>query len=408
MKIFLALIGFYCSNVFGQWEDLKIPRKALVNDIIYAGNRICIGSSEGIFMNRYEEDTQFSWDELSAGFTDPDIQALCSTNSMLIAATKREIHIASLHDLVWHHTKNAIDADRINEFALDYHLNIYAATSNGLWYSEDHGLHWKQLALNNIPLLSVLVMPDQTSYVVGSDEIHYGAIYTGYLKDPNPKLIQTSYHSVLKLFPSFRKEEVLVGSLSQNPNQFNVNLLSGWDQPKQQSLGLQNAAVSSFEFGKNLSLVAGIRALGSWAGTVGHKGVYFCPSISSPNVQNQWFEINEGMSDASVECMFRTADYLFIGTEQRVYRRNLENITTHISLQESVPKIIYHENSNQLELHEELVGKLLQLFTSDGKLVCSFSKTRSLIQLPLILQPGLYYCAISLPERNYSVSVLIH
>lgn len=408
MKFFIALISFYCSSLFAQWEDLKMPRKALIHDIIYAGNRICIGSSEGIFINRFEEDQQFSWDELSGGFTDRDIQALCSTNTMLIAATKREIHVASLNDLVWQHTKNAIDADQIYEFALDYHLNIYAATSNGLWYSEDHGLTWIQLALRNIPLLSVLVMPDQTSYVVGSDELHYGAIYSGYLKDPNPKLILTSYQSVLKLFPSFRKEEVLVGSYNHIPYKFNVNLLTGWDQPNQQSLGLQNAAVSSFQFGKNLSLFAGIRALGSWTGTERPKGVYFCQSISSPNVQSQWLEFNEGMLDASVECMFRTADYLFIGTEKRVYRRKLEDITINTRQKHSTLKIVYHGFSNQLELPEGLVCNFLHLFTSDGKIVCSFSKPETFVKLPQNLQPGVYYCEICQSGRNYSVSVVIH
>lgn len=59
MKIFIAILSLYCSCLFGQWEDLKIPRKALVNDIIYAGNRICVGSTEGLFINRFEEDHQF-------------------------------------------------------------------------------------------------------------------------------------------------------------------------------------------------------------------------------------------------------------------------------------------------------------------------------------------------------------
>lgn len=408
MKIFIAILSLYCTCLFGQWENLKIPREALVNDIIYAGNRICVGSSEGLFINRFEEDHQLFWDELSVEFTNKDIQACCATNTMLIAATNRSIHVASLSDFVWQHIPNAIDADQINEFALDYHLNIYAATSNGLWYSEDHGLHWIQLALKNIPLLSVMVMPDQTCYVVGSDEIHYGAIYYGYLKDSNPKLILANYTNVLKLFPSFQKEEVLVGSSSLRPDNYHVNLLTGWGQPVKKILGLQQASISSFQFGKDLSLFAGIRNRGARLGIADLKGIYYCHSISSPFVMDEWVAFNEGMIDTSVECMFKTADYLFIGTEHSIYRRKLDDLTMTAKFNHSSQKIIYHGFTNQLELAEELVGKPIQLFTSDGKLVCSFTRPEKFVKLSMILKPGVYYCASSQSGRNNSVSVVIH
>lgn len=123
---------------------------------------------------------------------------------------------------------------------------------------------------------------------------------------------------------------------------------------------------------------------------------------------DEWVAFNEGMIDTSVECMFKTADYLFIGTEHSIYRRKLDDLTMTAKFNNSSQKIIYHGFTNQLELAEELVGKPIQLFTSDGKLVCSFTRPEKFVKLSMILKPGVYYCASSQSGRNNSVSVVIH
>lgn len=173
------LIFLIINIAHAQWKDLNIPKRARVNDIIHVGDRICIGTSEGIFINEYATEEQFHWKNLSTGLQTTFINAMTSVDSNIVVSTSLGIFIGQCFGKRWVSASSDITATMVHEFALDYETWVYAATSNGIWRSKDKGDHWILMGLEGLNVLTVTILGDQSGYLAGTSVSDGGRVFFG-------------------------------------------------------------------------------------------------------------------------------------------------------------------------------------------------------------------------------------
>lgn len=385
-----------------QWKDLNIPKRAKVNDIIQVGDRICIGTSEGIFINEYSSEEQFHWKDLSNGLQSTFINAMTAVDSNIVVSTSSGIFIGQGFGKRWVSASSDITASMVHEFALDYETWIYAATSNGIWRSKDKGDHWILMGLEGLNVLTVTILGDQSGYLAGTSVTEGGRVFFGDLLGNKPTELAVLNDNILTVH-EFGLKSMLLGCYSHNP--FDDNLCRvDLNHPTHINYnGFPNSAISCIGFkGTDFSFI-GIQARGQWGGAEIPEGIFLSRDLFMNPDKPTWINWNDGLTTLSIESMYITADHIFIGTDEGFFNRNFSEITGIKPLNKSMLEDIYYDvHQSKIIFPKQLIGSSFSIYGLDGKCWLNNQNISSVKQTFLSMPKGIFLIEV-LSENKHLV-----
>ena len=385
------LIFLIINIAHAQWKDLNIPKRAKVNDIIHVGDRICIGTSEGIFINEYATEEQFHWNSLSTGLQTTFINAMTSVDSNIVVSTSLGIFIGQGFGKRWVSASSDITATMVHEFALDYETWVYAATSNGIWRSKDKGDHWILMGLEGLNVLTVTILGDQSGYLAGTSVSDGGRVFFGDLLGNKPTELAALNDNILTV-REFGLKSMLVGCYSHNPFDDNLRRV---DLNKPSNInynGFPNSAISCIGFkGTDFSFI-GIQARGQWGGAEIPEGIFLSRDLFIKPDKPSWINWNDGLTTLSIESMYMTADHIFIGTDEGVFIRNFTELTgIKPSAKPFEEAIQFDMRHSHINFPHQLIGSSFSIIGMDGKCLIRNQKVNSEKQSVNLISKGIFF-----------------
>ena len=394
------LIFLILNIAHAQWKDLNIPKRAIVNDIIHVGDRICIGTSEGIFINEYATEEQFHWKNLSTGLQTTFINAMTSVDSNIVVSTSLGIFIGQGFGKRWVSASSDITATMVHEFALDYETWVYAATSNGIWRSKDKGDHWILMGLEGLNVLTVTILGDQSGYLAGTSVSDGGRVFFGNLLGNKPTELAALNDNILAV-REYGLKSILVGCYSHNPFDDNLRRID-LNQPSNINYnGFPNSAISCIGFkGTDFSFI-GIQARGQWGGAEIPEGIFLSRDLFIKPDKPSWINWNDGLTTLSIESMYMTADHIFIGTDEGVFIRNFTELTgikpSAKPIEEAIQFDMRHSHIN---FPHQLIGSSFSIIGMDGKCLIRNQKVNSEKQSVNLISKGIFFLNVYTGDKK--------
>lgn len=390
----MILIFLIINITQAQWKDLNIPKRAKVNDIIHVGDRICIGTSEGVFINEYSTEEQFHWQNVSKGLQTTYINAMTSVDSHIVVSTSSGIFIGQGFGKRWVSASSEITASMVHEFALDYETWVYAATSNGIWRSKDKGDHWILMGFEGLNVLTMTILGDQSGYLAGTSVTDGGRVFFGDLLGNKPTELAVLNDNILTV-REFGLKSMLLGCYSHNPFDDNLRRVD-LNQPSNINYnGFPNSAISCIGFkGTDFSFI-GIQTRGQWGGAEIPEGIFLSRDLFSNPVNPSWNNWNDGLTTLSIESIYITADHIFIGTDEGVFIRNFTELTGIKPSAKSIEEAIHFDiQYSHINFPHKFIGSSFSIIGMDGKCLIKNQRVNSEKQPVNLISKGIYFLVV--------------
>ncbi len=329
MKIKFALlaISLHYTLCFSQWKNIPLPASCLVHSIRYAGDKLCIGTSCGVYINLNASESVFNWKDISPAVSNLYIYQLTAVDHHLIISSDQGILVGKNFGEEWIPPVENMNAKIVYEFAVDYENRIYAATDNGIWRSSNAGLNWKLLGLSGQQVLSITVLGNQTGYLAGTSVSYGSALYFGNIFGDEPTKIRSLDGNILKIQET-GDHIFLCGTNKHNPfeeNLYSVDLKSGNNS---KTIGFANSSVSEITTKGSEYIFIGMQDRGHWDAEPTTFGVQYSRyNVNDTTSHPKWEALNKGLNNLNIHSFLSTAENIFAGTEDGLYSLSLSQLT---------------------------------------------------------------------------------
>lgn len=288
------------------------------------------------------------------GFSNEDVRSLITVEDKIFAGTiEKGIYVSSNNGNTW--TQTSLNNKTVWTLGL-IGTTIYAGTDgSGIFQTIDKGINWTQTSLNNYSV---------TSLVTNGDNIYAGTVFNGIYRSINKgsNWTQTTLNNkqVLamisldnSLYAGIAHEGIYLSANSGNTWTKTSFPGDAWSFTKSDNTIFAGA----FYGGVYLSTNNGtswvqvalqgttVYSMASYQNSV-FAGTYQSGIYLSENKGNSWSEINEGLPVGTIVKAILIKDgYIFVGTEQGIWRRILSEITAVENNTSDVPfKYILQQN----------------------------------------------------------------
>ncbi|MEP7197755.1 MAG: hypothetical protein ABI851_14640 [Saprospiraceae bacterium] len=404
-KILLLFVAFslQLANSFSQWEDLNLPKSCTVHSIIYSGDKLCVGTTCGIFKNAHALESSFDWKDVSPDKSSLFLNAMTSVNDNLIVSTSKGVYIGKNSGEEWISPEVKMDATIVHQFAVDYETWIYAATDNGIWRSKDSGLNWSLLGLKGQEILCVTILGNQSGYLAGTSLSFGSGLFFGNLYGDEPVKVLNLDGNILKI-QEMGDNLFFCGTQNHNPfqdNLYTVDLKSG---NSIKSMGFANSTIAELSAKGRDDIFLGFQDRGHFDGEPSLVGIQWSHNYFKDPSNPKWEALNSGLNNLSIHSFLATAENIFAGTEDGLYKLSLSKLSKTYDLGSVDLKVKYI--NGHLIVPKEIFGSELQLVDLLGNRFLNENEVSKELYFVGNLPKGVYFLINKRGEKIYNVKFI--